>query len=197
MSFINEKTKEVNCKVVYYGAPRCGKSTSLKSICKQVKKNSKGELISLNQDDDRTLFFDFVPLTLGKYKNYSMRLHLYTVPGEMGYSQARSLTSKGVDGVVFVVDSQLDRMEANIQALQSLREILAKEGHDLSTVPLVFQYNKRDVQNALPVEEMRAVLSQSVQAEGLESVATENMGTFEVLEKIAGKVLRSLKEKHE
>ncbi len=110
MSFINDKNKEINCKIIYYGPALSGKSTSLRLLCDQIRKGAKGEMITISQENDRTLYFDFIPLTLGKIGGYTVRVHLYTVPGEVGYQQSRALISKGVDGVVFVADSQLNRM---------------------------------------------------------------------------------------
>jgi signal recognition particle receptor subunit beta len=193
MSFINEKSKEINCKVVYYGPPLCGKSTSLRKIYEQVREEAKGDLISLSQDNDRTLYFDFVPLHLGNYKNYTIRLHLYTVPGEVGYDAARKLISKGVDGVVFIADSQLERMEANIKSMNNLRETLKHEGIDWKKIPMVFQYNKRDLPNAVPVEEIRRLLNLN-SSEDFETVAVTGEGVFNVLCAIGTKVLQNLKK---
>ncbi len=193
MSFINDKTKEINCKVVYYGPPLCGKSTSLRKIYEQVREEAKGDLISLSQDNDRTLYFDFVPLYLGNYKDYKIRLHLYTVPGEVGYNAARKLISKGVDGVVFIADSQLERMEANIKSFNNLREILKNEGIDWKKIPIVFQYNKRDLPNAVPVEELRKLLNTNSYKE-FESVAITGEGVFDVLRAIGTMVLKNLKK---
>jgi len=193
MSFINDKTKEINCKIVYYGPPLCGKSTSLRRIYGEVHKGAKGEMVSLSQDDDRTLYFDFVPLNLGSVGGYTIRLHLYTVPGEVGYQQSRALISKGVDGVVFVADSQLERMESNLKSLSSLKEILRQEGHAWGEVPCVYQYNKRDLPNAVPVEELRRYLN-AEGGEDFESIATDGSGTFEAFRAISTKVLHELKK---
>lgn len=193
MAFINEETKEINCKVVYYGPPQCGKSTTLRAIFDSVKKESKGDIISLNRGAERTLYFDFVPLTLGKYKGYTIRLHLYTVPGEIGYQASRELTSKGLDGVVFIADSRLECAEANLASFRSLREILVKEGHDPARVPMVFQYNKRDLPNVVPTKELSNLLNKNVMQE-FETVATKAQGVFEALKAIGTKVLVSLKE---
>ncbi|MBI4126403.1 MAG: GTPase domain-containing protein [Deltaproteobacteria bacterium] len=192
MSFINDKTKEINCKIVYYGPPRSGKSTTLRKIYEHARQESKVGLVSLNEGDERTLYFDFVPLNLGKIKNYTVRLHLYTVPGEIGYKSSRELTSKGLDGVVFVADSQLTQVEANIASLKSLKEILVKEGHDPVNLPMVFQYNKRDLSTAVPAKELSTVLNTNGFDE-FESVATTGQGVFEVLQSIAKKVLLDLK----
>ncbi|OGQ21446.1 MAG: gliding-motility protein MglA [Deltaproteobacteria bacterium RIFCSPLOWO2_02_FULL_44_10] len=193
MSFINDKTKEINCKVVYYGPPQCGKSTTLKKIYEQVTTQKKGELISLNQENDRTLYFDFVPLHLGKLNGYTIRLHLYTVPGEIGYQAARSLTSKGVDGAVFIADSSLEKTEANLESLRSLKEVLSQAGDDPEKIPFVFQYNKRDLPRAVPVAELSRLLNKQ-KAPEFETIATQNKGVFEALTSIGSQVLLDLKQ---
>ncbi len=193
MSFINDKTKEINCKIVYYGPALCGKSTTLRHIYHEVRKGAKGEMISLSQDDDRTLYFDFVPLNVGAIRGYTVRLHLYTVPGEVGYQQSRSLISKGVDGVVFVADSALERMESNLKSLTGLKEILSNEGHTLSEIPLVFQYNKRDAKSAVPADELRRYLNPEG-APDFETTATSGEGIFEAFKSISTLVLISLKK---
>lgn len=192
MSFVNDKTKEINCKIVYYGAALSGKSTTLRSIYGQVQKDVKGEMISLSQADDRTLYFDFVPLNLGKIGGYTIRLHLYTVPGEVGYKQARTLISKGIDGVVFLADSQLARMEANLKSLASLKEIMKGEGGEWGKFPCVFQYNKRDLPSAVPVEELKHCINPEG-FEGFETVATKGLGVFEAFRAITKLVIADLK----
>ncbi|MBI4212194.1 MAG: GTPase domain-containing protein [Deltaproteobacteria bacterium] len=194
MSFINDKSKEIHCKIIYFGPPRSGKSTSLKLIAAHARKDSKGELISLNRGDDRTLYFDFVPLELGKVKGYTIRLHLYTVPGEIGYHAARELTSKGLDGVVFIADSDLTQMEANLASLESLRQVLAKEGDDLENIPMVFQYNKRDLPLAVPTSELSRILNFKKVPE-FETIATKGKGVFEAFQTIAEQVLTTLSGK--
>jgi signal recognition particle receptor subunit beta len=191
MAFINDKSKEINCKIVYFGPPRCGKSTSLRYIYESVKKGSRGDMISLSQEDDKTLFFDFVPLTLGKLKGYDIRLHLYTVPGDVGYRQARSLISKGVDGLVFMVDSQLEMMEHNIASLLDLKEILSSEGHSWGEIPCVMQYNKRDLKNTASIKALSGYLNDKGFAE-FETVATEGRGVFEAFTGISKAVLKEL-----
>lgn len=193
MSFINERTKEINCKVVYFGPPQCGKSTSLKRIYEKVHSSSKGELITLTSDANRTLYFDFVPLTLGKVKDFTVRLHLYTVPGEVAYDVNRKIISKGVDGVVFVADSQLEKTDLNISSLKELREILIREGVDWKTLPTVIQYNKRDLPNAVPVEELRNLLN-PLKVPDFETVALAGTGVQDVLKAIGTKVLLDLKK---
>lgn len=195
MSFINEKTKEISCKVVYYGAPQCGKTTTLRKIYEQVKKGAKGDLISLNNDFERTLYFDFVPLSLGQYKGFDIRLHLYTVPGEIGYKQARALTSKGLDGVVFIVDSQLNQLEKNIAALKSLEEVLQEQGQSLENTPHIFQYNKRDLKTAVPTKEISGLLNR-YKAPEFETVSTKGEGVFDGLQEIGKLVLLGLRKKN-
>ncbi len=191
MSFINENTKEINCKVVYYGPPLSGKSTTLRHLYSEVKKGSKGEMISLSQDDDKTLYFDFVPLNLGKIGNYKVRLHLYTVPGEVGYEQSRILISKGVDGVVFIADSQLTRMESNLKSLENLKKMLRQEGHDWAEMPCVFQYNKRDLPGAVPAKEIAHHLNKEGR-EDFETIAITGQGVFDAFKAISKQVLKEL-----
>lgn len=192
MSFINEKNKEINCKIVYYGPPRCGKSTSLKVIYNEIKKEAKGELISLTSNRDHTLYFDFVPLTLGKIGDYTVRLHLYTVPGDVAYDANRKIISKGVDGVVFVADSQLEKAEHNLASIRELKDILKGEGVDLNDLPLIFQYNKRDLPNAVPVHELRNLLNPNGVPD-FETVATDGQGVYDALKAIGSRVLLDMK----
>jgi signal recognition particle receptor subunit beta len=192
MSFVNENTKEINCKIVYYGPALSGKSTTLRRIYDEVKLDSKGRMISLEQDDDRTLYFDFVPLNLGEVAGYTVRLHLYTIPGEVGYEQSRTLISRGLDGVVFVADSQLTRMEDNIKSLAGLRELLAASGHDPQGIPLAFAYNKRDLPKVVPSEEMARYLNPGGREE-FETVATKGRGVFDAFRSISIQVLKGLR----
>lgn len=192
MSFINEQTKEINLKIVYYGPPLGGKSTSLRQIHDMMQEGSKGELISLTSDKDRTLYFDFVPLNIGKIKDYTIRLHLYTVPGEMAYNAARKIISKGVDGVVFVADSQIEKIESNLLSLKELNEILKHEGTSLDDISYVIQYNKRDLPNAAPVEELKQFLNPRG-VEDFESIAITGKGVIDTLQTAARKVLLNLR----
>ncbi len=193
MAFINERNKEINCKIVYYGPPRCGKSTSLRFLCSEIKKDTKGELISLTSEDDRTLYFDFVPFTLGKIGDYTVRLHLYTVPGEVAYEANRKIISKGVDGVVFVADSQLERIESNLASITELKSILDHEGVDIKEIPFVIQYNKRDMPNAAPIAELKKLLNK-FGAPDFETVAKTGVGVFETFQTISKQVLIDLKK---
>lgn len=192
MAFINEQNKEINCKVVYYGPGRSGKSTSLRYIYQNIKEEKRGELISLSNAKDRTLYFDFVPLELGNYKNFQVRLHLYTVPGDVAYEAARKIISKGVDGVVFMADSQLEQLEPNMKSMLELTEMLEDQGSDFATLPMVIQYNKRDLPNAVPVDELKRLLNPR-NVPDFETIATEGKGVFESLKSIGTQVLKSLK----
>lgn len=193
MSFINYSSREINCKIVYYGPGLCGKTTNLQYIYNKTNSETKGKLISLSTETDRTLFFDFLPLSLGEIRGFKTRFHLYTVPGQVFYDASRKLILKGVDGVVFVADSQVERMEANLESLDNLRTNLAEQGYDLDKIPYVMQYNKRDLPNALPVEEMRAQLNPRNNVE-FSAVAPTGQGVFDTLKAVAKLVLTELRK---
>jgi signal recognition particle receptor subunit beta len=159
MSMINYASREINCKLVYYGPGLGGKTTNLEFVFNKVAPNSRGKLISLATETERTLFFDFLPVDLGTIRGFKTRFHLYTVPGQVYYNASRKLILKGVDGVVFVADSQIERMEANIEAMQNLYDNMAQHGYNLTTIPFVVQYNKRDLPNAATVKELQAALN--------------------------------------
>src|SRR5882762_5210781 len=159
MTFINYASREINCKIVYYGPGLCGKTTNLQHIFDATAPQARGKLISLATETDRTLFFDFMPLELGTVRGFKTRFHLYTVPGQVFYDASRKLILKGVDGVVFVADSQIERMEANVESVENLRLNLAEQGYSMEQTPCVIQYNKRDLPNAAPLDEMRALLN--------------------------------------
>ena len=159
MSFINYMAREINCKIVYYGPGLCGKTTNLQYIYERTNPEAKGKMISLATETERTLFFDFLPLSLGEIRGFKTRFHLYTVPGQVFYDASRKLILKGVDGVCFVADSQVERMEANQEAMQNLYDNMAEYGYDLTKMPFVIQYNKRDLPNAAPVRELQAALN--------------------------------------
>ena len=159
MSFINYSSREINCKIVYYGPGLCGKTTNLQFIYTKTNPDLKGKMISLATETERTLFFDFLPLALGQIRGFKTRFHLYTVPGQVFYDASRKLILKGVDGVVFVADSQMLRAEANIESMDNLRTNLAEQGYNLDTLPYVIQYNKRDMPNISPVAELRHLLN--------------------------------------
>jgi len=159
MSMINYASREINCKLVYYGPGLGGKTTNLEHVYQKVAPGSRGKMISLATETERTLFFDFLPVDLGTIRGFKTRFHLYTVPGQVYYNASRKLILKGVDGVVFVADSQIDRMEANIEAMQNLYDNMSEHGYDLTTIPFVIQYNKRDLPNAAPIAELQASLN--------------------------------------
>ena len=191
MSFINFAAREINCKLVYYGAGLGGKTTNLQVVYDNAPQ--KGKMISLATESDRTLFFDFLPLDLGTVRGFKTRFHLYTVPGQVFYDASRKLILRGVDGVVFVADSQEERMDANMEALENLEDNLKEHGYDFMKIAYSLQLNKRDLPNALPVE----VLKQELVRKGepvFEAVAYKNVGVFETLKEVARQVLGELKK---
>ena len=193
LSFINFAAREINCKIVYYGPGLGGKTTNLQYIFDKTSDKQKGKMISLATETDRTLFFDFLPLDLGTVRGFKTRFHLYTVPGQVFYDASRKLILRGVDGVVFVADSQFERMDANLEALENLRDNLKEHGYDFMKVPYVLQLNKRDLPTALPVEQLKKELvrrSESV----FESVAVHGIGVFDTLKEVARQVLMELKK---
>jgi signal recognition particle receptor subunit beta len=193
MSFINYASREINCKIVYYGPGLCGKTTNLQFIYSKTNPDLKGKMISLATETERTLFFDFLPLALGQIRGFKTRFHLYTVPGQVFYDASRKLILKGVDGVVFVADSQIERMEANLESLDNLKINLADQGYDLEKTPYIVQYNKRDLPNAAPLDEIRKLLNPSGVPD-FEASATVGTGVFETLKAVARSVLRDLKQ---
>jgi signal recognition particle receptor subunit beta len=192
MSFINYAAREINCKLVYYGPGLCGKTTNLQFIYDKTNPDVKGKMISLATETERTLFFDFLPLSLGEIRGFKTRFHLYTVPGQVFYDASRKLILKGVDGVIFVADSQKERMEANIESLENLRENLKEQGFDLDKIPYIMQYNKRDLPSAAPIEELRSLLNPGSVPE-FEACAHIGKGVFETLKAVAKGVLSDLK----
>jgi signal recognition particle receptor subunit beta len=191
MSFINHMAREINCKVVYYGPGLCGKTTNLQFIHDKTTPDAKGKMISLATETERTLFFDFMPLDLGTIRGFKVRFHLYTVPGQVFYDASRKLILKGADGVIFVADSQMERLEANAESLDNLRENLAEQGYSLEKLPYVIQYNKRDLPNIVPVPELR----QEINPGGVpdyEACATRGDGVFDTLKALSKMVLTSL-----
>ena len=184
MSFINYSAREINCKIVYYGPGLCGKTTNLQWIYKRTNPKLKGKMISLATETERTLFFDFLPLALGTIRGFQTRFHLYTVPGQVFYDASRKLILKGCDGVVFVADSQSERMEANVESLENLRVNLGEQG---------IQYNKRDLPNSASLEDMRTLLNPGGLPE-FEACAADGSGVFETLKAVAREVLHDLKQ---
>jgi signal recognition particle receptor subunit beta len=193
MAFINYSAREINCKLVYYGPGLCGKTTNLKHIYERTAEQARGKMISLATETERTLFFDFLPLALGEIRGFRTRFHLYTVPGQVFYDASRKLILKGVDGVVFVADSQEERFEANLESLDNLRANLREQGMDLDRLPWVIQYNKRDLSSAMPVEELRAALNPTGKILDFEASAATGKGIFETLKALAKLVLNDLR----
>ena len=191
MSLINYAGREINCKIVYYGTGLGGKTTNLEYVYSKVNPDAKGKMISLATETERTLFFDFLPIDLGDVKGFKTRFHLYTVPGQVYYNASRKLILKGVDGVIFVADSQAERMEANIEAMHNLYENLDSYGYDLTTIPFAMQYNKRDLPNAMPMADLRAQLNPTGVPD-FEGVATEGRGVFETLGAVSKMVVQAL-----
>lgn len=194
MANINYAFREIACKIVYYGPGFGGKTTNLQFVHSNVPEKHRGQLVSLATEQDQTLFFDFLPLDVGDVKGFKTKFQLYTVPGQVFYNATRKLVLRGVDGIVFVADSQADRLQDNIESLTNLEDNLREYGLSLDRVPLVIQYNKRDLPNALPVEELRAHLNPLKRFVEFEAIATEGVGVRETLREVASQVLAKLKE---
>jgi signal recognition particle receptor subunit beta len=194
MAFINYSAREINCKLVYYGPGLCGKTTNLKYIYEKTAADAKGKMISLATETERTLFFDFLPLSLGEIRGFKTRFHLYTVPGQVFYDASRKLILKGVDGVVFVADSQEERFEANVESLENLKANLREQGYDFDKLPVVLQYNKRDLPNAVALEELKTALNPTGKIADFEAAAQSGKGVFETLKALARLVLQELKK---
>lgn len=193
MSFINYSSREINCKIVYYGPGLGGKTTNLQFIYDKMSPDTKGKLISLATETERTLFFDFLPLALGDIRGFKTRFQLYTVPGQVFYDASRKLILRGVDGVVFVADSQIERMDANIESFENLKINLKENGYDFDKIPFVMQYNKRDMPNAADLQEMKNILNAKGSPD-FEGVAIKGIAVFETLKAIAKLVLVEMKK---
>lgn len=192
MSTINFAAREINCKIVYYGPGMCGKTTNLKHVFGKVPEHLRGDMVSLATEDERTLFFDFLPLDLGSVQGFKTRFHLYTVPGQVFYNASRKLILRGVDGIVFVADSAPNRLRANAESMRNLRENLAEHGIDVREVPIVLQINKRDLPEALPTDMIRAVIDPSKKLQIYEASAAQGIGVFETLKAVSRLVLEKL-----
>lgn len=192
MSFINYSTKEVNCKIVYVGTGLSGKTTNVQFIYEQTAQDLRGKFFAGNSENERTLFFDFLPLGVGDVRGYKTRFHLYTIPGQTFYEISQQFILKGVDGVVFVVDSQAERMEANLESFEILNRNLEHQGYDINKLPMVFQYNKRDLPSALPMKELEQTFNPS-RKPSFEAVASRGDGVMETLQSITQWVIRELK----
>ena len=194
MSFINYAAREINCKIVYYGPGLGGKTTNIQWIHEKTRQEAKGKLISLATESERTLFFDFLPIELGTIRGFRTRFHLYTVPGQVFYDASRKLILKGVDGVVFVADSQEARMDANIESIENLKRNLKDQGYDLNTMPYALQFNKRDLPSAVALAELEKALRFKDEPT-FEATATTGEGVFETLKAIIKLVLKDLKSR--
>jgi signal recognition particle receptor subunit beta len=191
MSMINYASREINCKVVYYGSGLGGKTTNLEYVYSRVNPDTKGKMISLATETERTLFFDFLPIDLGEIRGFKTRFHLYTVPGQVYYNASRRLILKGVDGLIFVADSQRSRLEANIEAMHNLYENMESYGYDIETLPFVIQYNKRDLPDIMSPADLRSVLN-PMGVPDFEAVAIEGEGVFQTLSAVSKLVVKSL-----
>jgi signal recognition particle receptor subunit beta len=193
VTFINYVAREINCKIVYYGPGLGGKTTNLQYVYKITSPANKGKLISLATETERTLFFDFLPIDLGEIRGFRTRFHLYTVPGQVFYDSSRKLILKGVDGVVFVADSQEERLDANLESLSNLDENLKEQGYDIAKIPYTLQLNKRDMPSAMSVDE----LTKHLQIKGepvFEAVAPQGIGVLTTLKAIARQILVELRK---
>lgn len=192
MSFINYNAKEIHCKVVYYGPSLGGKTTNIQWVYQQTAADQRSKLVALNTDIERTLFFDFLPLNVGDIRGFKTRFHLYTVPGQVVYDASRKLILKGLDGVIFVADSQIERMDENVESLRNLERNLEQQGYDIKEIPLIMQYNKRDLPNVASLSEMRSVLN-PYNATEIEGCASEGKGVFESLKTVSKSIINVLK----
>lgn len=193
MSLINYASREINCKIVYYGPGLGGKTTNIKYVYSKIAPETRGKLISLATELDRTLFFDFLPVDLGTIRGFKTRFHLYTVPGQVYYNASRKLILKGLDGLVFVADSQADRLDDNIDSLQNMYENLETHGMRIDGMPFVMQWNKRDLPNVSPTDELDAVLN-TLNVPRFPAIATQGIGVFETLKEVSKMVLRALSQ---
>ena len=191
MSLINYSSREINCKIVYYGPGLCGKTTNLQHIYSRVPQETRGKMISLATEMDRTLFFDFLPLELGQIRGFRTRFHLYTVPGQVYYNASRKLILKGVDGIVFVADSQIDRFEANVESYMNMLDNLTEQDLTIEKIPFVMQYNKRDLPRVVPVDDLERELNPR-KAPYFEAVAFRGTGVFDTLKVACKLVLKTL-----
>lgn len=192
MSFVNYHTKEINCKIVYYGPGLGGKTTNIQYIYQKTSGETRGKMISLNSENERTLFFDFLPLDLGQIRGFKTRFHLYTVPGQVFYEASRKLILRGVDGIIFVADSQVERMDANLESFRGLEENLEEQGYDIKKLPLVLQWNKRDLPNISPVFELEKAINK-YDVPSFEGSSLNGDGVFETLKMVSKFVLLNLK----
>jgi mutual gliding-motility protein MglA len=191
VSMINYASREINCKIVFYGPGLGGKTTNIEYIYDRVAPDMRGKLVSLATETDRTLFFDFLPVDLGTIRGFKTRFHLYTVPGQVYYNASRKLILKGVDGLVFVADSQIERADANVEAMHNLYDNLAEQGLDPRRLPFVIQYNKRDLPNIASVSELQGMLNPTG-VDQFEAVGSRGIGVFDTLKAVSKLVIKQL-----
>ena len=198
MAIVNLKKRQIECKIVYYGPGRCGKTTNLEYIHKAFKNQVKGDMVSINTDGDRTLFFDFLPLELGKLKGMDVRVQLYTVPGQVRYASTRKLVLRGADGIIFVADSLEVRREKNMLALKDLQQNLKEYNLSIFKIPLVLQYNKRDLTDAnitlMPLEKMQQDINRQLKAPAFPGSALKGDGVGKTLNACLKLVLKSIQK---
>jgi mutual gliding-motility protein MglA len=194
MSMINYASREINCKIVYYGPGLGGKTTNLEHVYGKVSPSTRGKLISLATETERTLFFDFLPVDLGTIRGFKTRFHLYTVPGQVYYNATRKLVLRGADGVVFVADSQREQLNENIESLRNLHENLLDENINIKDFPMVLQYNKRDLPGVIPIEELDDALNYRG-APAFPAATINGEGVFETLKGVSQLVLQSLSKR--
>lgn len=192
MSYFNHNAKEIHCKIVYYGPSLGGKTTNLQWIYQNTAQDQESKQIAIHTDVERTIFFDFLPLEIGEIRGYKTRFHLYTVPGQVIYDASRRLILKGLDGVVFVADSQAERMEENLEALRNLEKNLELQGYDIKEVPLAIQYNKRDLPNAASLKDLRLQLN-LYNSPDFEAIASEGKGVMETFKTVSKSIIHVLK----
>ncbi|MBV9229521.1 MAG: GTPase domain-containing protein [Chloroflexi bacterium] len=191
MALINIATHEIHCKIVYYGIGYCGKTTNLQHVFKSINPNARGEMLSIATETERTLFFDFLPLDLGTVHGFRTRFHLYTVPGQILYERTRLAVLNGADGIVFVVDSQAEKFEENVQSIAELELNMRRIGKDMSTFPFVMQWNKRDMPTALPIPVLDRYLNRR-RVPTFEAIASNGRGVFATLRAISKGVMAQL-----
>jgi len=198
MAVFNIKKREIECKIVYYGPGRCGKTTNLEHIFKSYKKQVDGEMVSINTEGDRTLFFDFLPMELGKIKGCDVRVQLFTVPGQVQYTSTRKLVLRGIDGIVFVADSLTDRRDKNMMSLKDLQQNLKEYGLNVFKIPLVLQYNKRDLaDDGMPImslEKMERDLNRQLKVPSFPGSAVKGDGVGKTLQECLKLTLQSLQK---
>lgn len=192
MSVINYNAKVIHCKIVYYGPSLGGKTTNIQWVYQKTASDQKSKLVAVNTDIERTIFFDFLPMEFGEIRGFSTRFHLYSVPGQVIYDTSRKLIIKGLDGIVFVADSQIERMEENIEAMNNLKLNLEQQGYNIKDIPLILQYNKRDLPNAASLKELRSKLNHYNSPE-FEAIASEGKGVFESLKTVSKSIVHILK----